>query len=254
MNELFFPVKFFYIASTFYFIGFLFYIFRLTKISIIFLLIGFSANLTSEIFGRYITWPFCNMFSEVFFLPLSLCVIILILIKLGKKEGLHLYFLIVTFCFIALFLSEGYYPPFTLMSKSIYAHLFHLFLFIAHSLLISSGFMAILSLLKLHQSVSTKLMLWGYAVLSIAGLFGMIWSYMGRGDVISWNHYFFHSIGIWVYYTAVLHVHLIKGWNETKRSWLLIGGVILILWLDILPQLGSFSSLRLIRGNIYESF
>ncbi len=42
---------------------------------------------------------------------------------------------------------------------------------------------------KGRDGMPYRLIIWGFAFLCTAGLFGMTWSYMGRSDVVSWNHY-----------------------------------------------------------------
>ncbi|HDG97533.1 MAG TPA: hypothetical protein ENG73_05110, partial [Desulfobacterales bacterium] len=133
MISLRFPIETFYIASLIYGIALLCYLLKLKRLSVLCLVTAFTVNMISEISGRYLIWPYCNMFSEPFFLPLCLAGICLILIILKRDEqALSMVFMIALFSCMAIFFSEGYYPPFTLMSKSIYAHLFHLFVFIAH--------------------------------------------------------------------------------------------------------------------------
>jgi len=251
-----FPIETFYIATLIYGIALLCYLLNLKQLSILSLVTAFAVNMISEVSGRYLIWPYCNMFSEPFFLPLCLAGISLILIILKRdKQALSMVFMIVLFSCKAIFFSEGYYPPFTLMSKSIYAHLFHLFVFIAHGSLIAGAYLAIHSVFKKKRDdVPYQIIIWGFAVLCAAGLFGMVWSYMGRGDVISWNHYYFHSIAIWFYYVGFLHLHLIRGWDQKRKAWILLGGAFLIFWFDYLPQIGGLHIPGVLNARLYELY
>ena len=254
--SLIFPIQTYYLAILIYVIAFILNLAKKERLSIFFLGVAFVINLVSEVSGRYLIWPYCNMFSEPFFLPLCLAGICLILIILKRDEqALSMVFMIVLFSCMAIFFSEGYYPPFTLMSKSIYAHLFHLFVFIAHGLLIAGAYLAIHSVFKKKRDdVPYQIIIWGFAVLCTAGLFGMVWSYMGRSDVISWNHYYFHSIAIWFYYVGFFHLHLIRGWDQKRKAWILLGGAFLIFWFDYLPQIGGLHIPGVLNARLYELY
>jgi len=249
------PINLFYAASILYTVGFLCFTLRLKNLSFYLLITAALLNLSSDVIGRWIIWPFCNMFYEVFFLPLSISLIGISLFSLKKEQGLWLYPLVILFCILAVFFSEGYYPPFTLMSKSIFAHIFHLFMFFAHSFLFSSFFISLVStFLQKEEEISNKLMILGYGMLCIAGLFGMTWSYVGRADTISWNHYFFHSIAIWLYYSALLHLFLRKSLRLKEKTFFLFIGAGLIFCLDILPQIGGIHKPKILSTELYEFF
>ncbi len=255
MITLSFPVKVFYIAAVAYGIGFICFVLRQKIWAIIFLVIGLISNFLSDLTGRILILPFCNMFSETFFIPIVVSVVILILIFLKKSEALWLYPIVVFFALVSIFFSEGYYPPFTFMSKSIFAHIFHFLIFVAHSFLFCSGGISLVSILLNKQESSSYIFLvLGYSFLCLGGFFGMVWSFVGRGDVISWNHYFFHSIALWLYYSAILHLHLLRNWGLRGRAWGVVGGALLILWLDILPQIGGIHLPGILNIKIYELY
>ena len=230
------PIKTFYIATSFYAFSFFLSFFE-KRISNIFLSIGLFINLASEAIGRYLTWPFCNMFSEPYFLPIIFSSYYLLKISLKIREDRIMKGFILISSLIPSFFSEGYYPPYTLMSKSIYAHIFHLFLFIAHGLLFLSAYRA-----TFLKEDAYSLATYGFFSLCIAGLFGMIWSYVGRGDIISWNYFYFENIAIWFYYLAFFHL------RPKKVSFYLFIGALLIFFFDYLPQVGGINSM----GILYE--
>ncbi len=251
-----FPINSFYIAALFYVASLAFFFFSREGLAKSFLVLGFIVHTISETGGRYLIWPYCNMFAEPFFMPLCLAGISFILIIFKRdKHGLSMVPIIVLFSCLAIFFSEGYYPPFTLMSKSMYAHLFHLFVFIAHGLLIAGAYLAIRSVfVKERYDISYRVVIWGFAFLCLAGLFGMVWSYMGRSDVVSWNHYYFHSIAIWFYYVGFLHLHLTRGWDQKRKAWILLGGVLLIFYFDYLPQIGGIHLPGVLDARLYKLF
>ncbi len=237
-----FPVKAYFIATFIYGLSFI-TSFMKNKISIFLLFIGFLLNLISDISGRYLVWPYCNMFSEPYFLPLFLsgfCLSSSFLFLRGRNIKYTTLF-IFGLSLVPLFCSEGYYPPFTLMSKSIYAHFFHLFLFIGHGFMFISAYLALLSLIidRDYLFLSYRYSLFGFVILCITGFFGMIWSYVGRGDVISWNHYYFHSVGIWFYYIALFHLYPEGLLSRKKGVLLIVVGAVLIFLFDYIPQVGG---------------
>lgn len=99
-----------------------------------------------------------------------------------------------------------------------------------------------------------RLIIWGFACLCTAGLAGMVWSYLGRADVVSWNHYYFHSIAIWFYYVGFLHLHLTRGWGQKRKAWVLLGGVLLILSFDYLPQIGGIHAPGVLDARLYQLY
>ncbi len=256
MITLTFPIETFYIAALVYGAAFLCSLLQLRRLAVFCLVTAFAVNMVSEGSGRYLIRPYCNMFAEPFFLPLALAAIALILVLLKReRQGLSLLAPVVLFAGLAIFFSEGYYPPFTLMSKSIYAHLFHLFVFIAHGLLIAGAYLALLAVYRQRRDeISSRLIIWGFAFLCTAGLFGMVWSYMGRSDVVSCNHYYFHSIAIWFYYVGFLHLHLVRGWGQKGRAWALLGGGLLILFFDYLPQIGGIHGPGVLDARLYQLY
>jgi len=254
MISLSFPVETFYVALIFYSVSSLFYFSRYRELSLFFLFCGFLTNLISEISGRLIITPFCNMFSEPFFLPLFTSTFSLFLFIVGRREeALSLIPLTAILALIAGFFSEGYYPPFTIMSKSIYAHIFHLLVFTSHGLFIAAAYLSTQSLIKRRSDgFSWTVMALGFSLLCISGLFGMMWSYMGRGDLISWNHYYFHSIALWFYYVGILHLSFTRNWRDGERVALLWGGILLIFVFDYLPQIGGIHAPSILNTNIYK--
>jgi len=251
-----FPLKSFYIAAAFYLAGAIFHLLSMERPALCLLGAGLLINMISEIAGRVFIWPYCNMFAEPFFLPLCVAAVSLILIVSGTaKDGLSLLPLVVLFSLVAVFFSEGYYPPFTMLSKSIHAHLFHLFAFVAHGCLITGAYLAVCSLAgKRRDGIPYQMIIWGFAFMSVSGMFGMLWSYAGRSDTVSWNHYYFHSTAIWLYYAGFLHLHLLKGWDQKKKVWLLLGGAIMICCFDYLPQIGRMHIPRVFNGGLYGHF
>lgn len=251
-----FPLKSFYIAAGFYLVGTVFHLLAREKPAIWFFTAGILINAVSEISGRVIVWPYCNMFEEPFFLPICVAAVSVVLIISGTaKDGLSLLPLIALFSLVAVFFSEGYYPPFTMQSKSIHAHLFHLFAFVGHGCLITGAYLAVCSLVrKRRDGIPYQMIIWGFAFMSVSGMFGMLWSYAGRSDTVSWNHYYFHSIAVWLYYAGFLHLHLFKGWDQNKKIWILVGGAVMILSLDYLPQIGAMHIPRVFNGGLYDLF
>lgn len=253
MIPLSFPVNSFYIATLFYLASLVFYSLSGKRPALSFLGLGLFVNLISEISGRLLTWPYCNMFSEPFFLPLCISAISFLLIILRReREGLAIVPIIVLFSFIAIFFSESYYPPFTIMSRSIHSHLFHLFAFISHACFLSGAYIAALLVFKKRRDdISHRIIIWGFALSCMAGFFGMIWSYLGRSDIVSWNHYYFHSIALWLYYAGFLHLHMTKRWGRKKRVWILMAGFLLIFYFDYLPQIGGMHMPGILDVELY---
>ena len=247
------PIKSFYIATFFYLASFIFYILYKKRLALSFLGLGLFINILSETIGRLFMWPYCNMFAEPFFLPLCFSALSFILISLKKeKEGLLIIPLVVIFSLIPIFCSEGYFSPFFINSKSISSHLFHLFNFIAHACFLSGAYLAIFIILgKLKEGTAHHLAIWGFVFYSLAGFFGMLWNYLGYADTISWDHYYFHSVAIWFYYSGFLHLYLLRIWGQKKRAWFLFGGFLLIFYFDYLPQIGAINLPRFLNADLY---
>ena len=252
MFELSFPLKTYFLATFIYALAFFISFFK-EKLSYLLLFFGLLVNLVSEISGRSIIWPYCNMFSEPYFLPLFFSAASLSIPSL-RKEIKTSTFLVFISSLIPVFFSEGYYPPFTLMSKSIFSHLFHLFLFIGHGFMFISAYFALLCFFKNkdYRASVYRYSAIGFFILCITGTFGMIWSYVGRCDVISWNHYYFHSVGIWFYYMSIFHLYSKERLNK-KALFLFVAGSILIFVFDYIPQIGGIHKPTL-NERLYEVF
>jgi len=257
MYDLVIPIRLFQLSALFYGLSVLFVLIRFSRSAVISMGVGLLINLLSDIHGRYLIWPYCNMFNEPFFLPLFLSFLSLYLLFKGiEREGLLFIPLVFFFSLIAIFCFESYYPPFTMMSKSIYSHLFNLSIFISHGLLIGCSYLAFIYLIRRDtpDHLLQRLTVWGFSFLSISGMFGMIWSYLGRADPVSWNHYYFHSIAIWFFYVGYLHLRLLKEWNDHRSLWILIGGALLILYFDYLPQIGRFHLSGVLDETVYRLY
>ncbi|MCD6353453.1 MAG: hypothetical protein J7M06_04495 [Proteobacteria bacterium] len=95
------------------------------------------------------------------------------------------------------------------------------------------------------------MVIWGFAFCCMAGASGMLWNYMGWSDTISWNHYYFHSVAIWFYYSGFLHLHLLRKWDLKKGAWVILGGALLVLYFDYLPQIGGIHLPGVFDVNLY---
>ena len=251
MLELSFPLKTYLLATLIYTLSFITSFFK-KRLSYLLLFSGSFVNIISEISGRLITWPYCNMFSEPYFLPLFFSASTLIIPSL-RKEIKSSTFLVFVSSLIPVFFSEGYYPPFTAMSKSIFSHLFHLSLFIGHGFLFISAYFALLCLFNRdYRELVYRYTAIGFFILCITAIFGMMWSYVGRCDVISWNHYFFHSVGIWFYYISLFHLYARERISK-KGLLLFIGGAFLVFIFDYIPQIGEAHK-PVIYEKLYEVF
>ena len=235
------PIKTFYLASLIYGAVFIFLIFKRRKLSVFMLAAAFLIHLFSDLFGRYLIWPYCNVMGEPFFLPLCLAALTLIVFFLGCcEEGLCMIPLIIIFSFCGVFFTEGFYPSFNIYNRGLFPQLFHLFQIIAHAFLFAGAWISIFIVIKNKQAdISLSLITWGFCFYTVAGLFGMLWNYQKMAETISWNHFYFHSTAIWFFYAGYLHLGIIKQWAINKRAMVLVGGSLLIFWFDYLPQIGQ---------------
>ncbi len=91
---------------------------------------------------------------------------------------------------------------------------------------------------KLLDEISYRAILIGYPLFSLGGLFfAMIWAQIAWGRYWGWDPKEVWALITWLFYAALLHLRLSKGWEGERTAWLAIIGFGIILFNQIFVNL-----------------
>lgn len=149
----------------------------------------------------------------------------------------------------SIFFPKDFYLPF-LKTTSMFSHFHLIFTVLGKAALILGGLWALSGLRHRVNNAAydfkkkDKGQLWivlGFAFWTVSMFAGEVWSYRGWGIPVVWDDAVITTyMATWFYYIGLLHLHLTRSWNYKSRSLAAVFGVILILVLNCLPDLGPF--------------
>ena len=246
-----FSVNCFYLATIFYGMSLMFFLFSKRKLSISIFFSAFFLHTLSQISRAFFTGVLIirPVFGEPFFLPWCIALLSLIIIFCLKreKEGSSIIFLVFSLCLVALLLPKGISPPF-LKSKTIFADLFFLFEVIAHASFGIGAWLALLFILEKsprEDRLFSDFIIWGFALYTVSQVVGAVWAYLGWSSPFMWSDRHLQSVVIWLYYSCFLHLFLLKEWNLKKRAYFGLSGFVLVLFFVYFSQISEMHMPRL---------
>jgi ABC-type transport system involved in cytochrome c biogenesis permease subunit len=222
---------------------------------LVLLTLGLLANLVSAAGRYYFSWPLMPIYQTPFFLPLLIGIFSFKSI-LSRQADRRTLLLILSFLSLAAaFFPNDFYLPF-LKSRTIFAHLFFLTGLAARACFIIAGIRA-LEYLRLVRSGSAgqadptgitatidpafRWIVWGFAWMTISVFAGESWSYIGWGSPVVWDDAaVLTAMGTWFYYACLLHLHLHRDWNTSRRAGAVLLGALLTMIFNLYPEMGSF--------------
>jgi ABC-type transport system involved in cytochrome c biogenesis permease subunit len=78
---------------------------------------------------------------------------------------------------------------------------------------------------QLHQGIA-----WGYPLLTLSLIFGMIWAQVTWGRYWGWDLKEVWSLASWLLFTIYFHLHRRRGWRGRGLAWLALLGLCAILF------------------------
>jgi len=75
-----------------------------------------------------------------------------------------------------------------------------------------------------------RAVLLGYALFSVAMIFGGIWAYLAWGSYWLWTPKELWTTIVWFFYGLYLHARLVKGWSGRPAAWMSIVGFLIVLF------------------------
>ncbi|WP_431028842.1 c-type cytochrome biogenesis protein CcsB [Lysinibacillus sp. LZ02] len=91
---------------------------------------------------------------------------------------------------------------------------------------------------KLLDEISYRAVLIGFPLFSLGGLFfAMIWAQIAWGRYWGWDPKEVWALITWLFYAALLHLRLSKGWEGERTAWLAIIGFGLIVFNQVFVNL-----------------
>jgi ABC-type transport system involved in cytochrome c biogenesis permease subunit len=73
-------------------------------------------------------------------------------------------------------------------------------------------------------------LLLGYALFSIAMIFGGIWAFLAWGTYWLWTPKELWTTIVWFFYSLYLHARLVRGWSGPKTAWMGVVGFVIVLF------------------------
>lgn len=75
-----------------------------------------------------------------------------------------------------------------------------------------------------------RCLLLGYALFSVAMIFGGIWAHLAWGTYWLWTPKELWTTIVWFFYSLYLHARLVKGWTGRPVAWMSIAGFLIVLF------------------------
>jgi ABC-type transport system involved in cytochrome c biogenesis permease subunit len=73
-------------------------------------------------------------------------------------------------------------------------------------------------------------LLLGYALFSLAMIFGGIWAHLAWGTYWLWTPKELWTTIVWFFYSLYLHARLVKGWTGRPVAWMGIAGFVIVMF------------------------
>ncbi len=225
------------------------------RTALVLLTLGLLANLVSAAGRYYFSWPLMPIYQTPFFLPLLIGIFSFKSIRSRQADRRPLLLLVCFLSLAAAFFPNDFYLPF-LKSRTIFAHLFFLTGLVARACFIMAGIRAV-EYLRLVRSgraghlasagtaksidPAFRWIVWGFAWMTISVFAGESWSYIGWGSPVVWDDAaVLTAMGTWFYYACLLHLHLHRDWNASRRAGAALFGALLTLFFNLYPEMGNF--------------
>lgn len=213
------------------------------------------ANVAVVSLRYYITFPMLPMYLSPVALPLCLgfvSVLSFLFMNLTEADSARktvsekmLFLRLVMSVTAAIALTsvcfpKDFYLPF-LKSTTLWAHFFLLFGIAGKSSFIAGSLWAFTGQNYLASTLSFRWCIWGFAFWTLSMFSGEIWSYTGWGTPVVWDDpAITTTMATWFFYICFLHLHLAGTWSVRARRLYAATGLIVVLLLNYLPDLGPF--------------
>jgi ABC-type transport system involved in cytochrome c biogenesis permease subunit len=81
-----------------------------------------------------------------------------------------------------------------------------------------------------HETGQYRSLLLGYALFSLAMIFGGIWAHLAWGTYWLWTPKELWTTIVWFSYSLYLHARLVKGWTGRPVAWMGIAGFLIVMF------------------------
>lgn len=81
-----------------------------------------------------------------------------------------------------------------------------------------------------HETGQYRTLLLGYALFSLAMIFGGIWAHLAWGTYWLWTPKELWTTIVWFFYSLYLHARLVKGWTGRPVAWMGIVGFLIVMF------------------------
>jgi ABC-type transport system involved in cytochrome c biogenesis permease subunit len=125
---------------------------------------------------------------------------------------------------------RGELPP---VLKTLWFELHVVLSFAAYALFAIGAVFGVLVLAARDEQAETnqyRSVFLGYALFSIAMIFGGIWAYFAWGSYWLWTPKELWTTIVWLFYSLYLHARLVRGWTGPKVVWMGIIGFAIVLF------------------------
>ncbi len=185
--------------------------------------------------GIFLSW---GMVEGVFFTPLVMALILLVVFIINKQEGDFLTGILplAVFSIFAMFYPKGVIPP-TPNKITVWAYLFFITENMGYALFYLGCWYASVNYFKKNKSDSHyPFIVWGFVLFSISQVVGAVWALLGWGSVFRWGSRHLQSAAIWCYFAACLHLRFLPLWDKRKKLLFTAAGIIIV----VVSSFGSY--------------
>ncbi|BBO82595.1 hypothetical protein DSCO28_31610 [Desulfosarcina ovata subsp. sediminis] len=226
-----------------------------------FLYAGLLLNATAVVLRYRLAWPMLPMYFGSAVLPLVLGAMAACS-RPPSGEGIRVrqrvLALVAILMAAAIVFPKDFYIPF-IKSRMLPAHLFFWFGEVGKACFLVAGAWATVELRWKKEASENgrggarqegaavphlhymRWTVWGFALWTFSMFSGEIWSYLGWGTPVVWDDpTITTTMATWFFYICLLHLHLTGSWSARSRNLYAAVGVVVVIGLNCLPNLGPF--------------
>lgn len=177
--------------------------------------------------------PLVGLHDTLDFLAFSLGVCLLLS---GWKQKRELYAFSIPLLTLLIAMSRfspamtGPLPP---VLRTLWFELHVILSFVSYALFALGSVFGVLRLARGYDTAEHhqyRMLLMGYALFSLAMIFGGIWAYYAWGSYWLWTPKELWTTIVWFWYGLYLHARLVRGWTGRRVVWLGIIGFIVVMF------------------------
>jgi len=230
-----------------------FHLLKRSRISCLFLGIGFVIH-TASLLARCWSWGIFSLdgvFNGALFLPWALALVGLTCLMRGRVRDAASMSWLATLTMLTTLALPVQIPPPGPFTATWSSPMFFCLEVLAVACFLASGWFAWQQLRRRDEDLLfNQLAIWGFILYSLAQVVGAVWSYFGWASLFHWGERHLQSAAIWCLYCGYLHTHFDRSFDiRRKARWALSGAMVVLVVAYALQVAAHLTVLNPAKGS-----